>query len=287
MVVAALTAGAGAAAGALGATGPSGPTGPAGPTGPTGPSGPAKPKRHLPPVRYRAVGCELRTGTAAVLHGPRKREVALTFDDGPWPDTPQFLGTLERLRVPATFFMIGEQVATHAADLARELRDGDVLGNHSFTHPDLATSGNVAGQLSTTTSAIVRTSGYRPCLFRPPYGATDSAVQETAHSLGLSTIVWDVDPRDWSLPGTPAIIDTVLAQAHAGSIILMHEGGGPRGETLAALPTIVKGLRSRGLRPVTLLQLLGGHTIYRRCRALCGGAAVRGPLPRGSIIRRG
>ena len=252
-----------------------------------GPAPPKTTKPHLRPLRYRPVGCELRSGTAAITGGASKREVALTFDDGPWPDTPQFLSTLERLHVPATFFMIGEQVAGHGADLARELRDGDVLGNHSYTHPDLARGGDVAGQLTDTSAAITRESGYRPCLFRPPYGATDSAVQTTAHSLGLSTILWNVDPRDWSLPGTPAIVTTVLGQVRPGSIILMHDGGGPRGETLAALPTIVHSLRSRGLRPVTLLQLLGGHTLYRRCRALCGAAAVSGRLPRGSIIQRG
>jgi peptidoglycan/xylan/chitin deacetylase (PgdA/CDA1 family) len=249
----------------------------------TSPAPPAPPA----PLRYRPVGCRLGHASGAVRDGPRRREVALTFDDGPWTDTAQFLGTLERLRVRATFFMIGEQVGGHASLLKRELHDGDILGNHTWTHPFLTRTPGAAAQLSRTSAAIQAAAGYRPCVFRPPYGDYNAAVVSTARTQGLATILWDVDPSDYARPGTATIVSRVLAQVHPGSIVLMHDGGGPRAQTLAAVPQIVRALRARGLRPVSLLDLLGGHTVYRRCRAQCGGVAVRGPLPPGSIVQPG
>ncbi len=209
-----------------------------------------------------AVGCT-RSGKALVYNGPRSaRVVALTFDDGPWPDTPGFVSILERARVPATFFLIGRQVAGQGALLRRELADGDALGNHTFTHPNLVATGDVATQLGRTSAAIEAAAGYRPCVFRPPYGAQDGAVVAGAAALGLTTVVWDVDPSDYTRPGTDAIVGRVLAGVRSGSIVLMHDGGGPRGETLAALPRIVDALRARGYRFVTVPQLLGYPTVY-------------------------
>jgi peptidoglycan-N-acetylglucosamine deacetylase len=220
--------------------------------------------------------------------GPSYRKVvALSFDDGPWPDTPAFVRMLESFRVPATFFMIGEQVThSYQATLRRELRDGDALGDHTFTHPDLTRSGDVYGQLHSTLVAIRNLTGYTPCVFRPPYGAVDHSVVDTAASLGLATILWDVDPTDWALPGTEAIVQRVLAQVHSGSIVLSHDGGGPRGETLAAYPQIISTLKRRGYRFETVPQLLGFHTVYKRCRRECRGVGLRWPLPRGSIVER-
>jgi peptidoglycan/xylan/chitin deacetylase (PgdA/CDA1 family) len=199
-----------------------------------------------------------------------------------------FLDMLERERVRATFFMIGQQLTpSYRPLLMRELRDGDVLGDHSFTHPDLATSGEVFGQLQRTLRAIRSLSGYTPCLFRPPYGAYDETVLRDARALGMSTVTWDVDPRDWALPGTGAIVQTVLSQVRPGSIILSHDGGGPRGETLAAYPAIIAALRGRGYRIVTIPQLLGFRPVYRPCVKLCGGVGVlRSALPRDAIIER-
>jgi peptidoglycan/xylan/chitin deacetylase (PgdA/CDA1 family) len=209
-----------------------------------------------------AVGCT-RSGKALVYHGSRSaRVVALTFDDGPWPDTPGFVTVLERERVPATFFLIGRQVAGQGALLRRELADGDALGNHTFTHPNLVATGDVATQLAPTSAAIDRAAGYQPCVFRPPYGAQDGAVVADAAALGLTTVVWDVDPSDYARPGTDAIVRRVLAGVRSGSIVLMHDGGGPRGETLAALPRIIDALRARGYRFVTVPELLGYATVY-------------------------
>jgi peptidoglycan/xylan/chitin deacetylase (PgdA/CDA1 family) len=213
-------------------------------------------------VATPAVGCT-RSGTTPVYHGSRSaRVVALTFDDGPWPDTPGFVSVLERERVPATFFLIGRQVAGHGALLARELRDGDALGNHTFTHPNLVATGDAQAQLAQTSAVIEQTSGYRPCVFRPPYGAVDAGVVATALGQSLTTVVWDVDPSDYTRPGTDVIVRRVLAGVRSGSIVLMHDGGGPRGETLAALPRIIDALRARGYRFATVPELLGYPTLY-------------------------
>src|SRR2546425_669188 len=113
---------------------------------------------------------------------------------------------LERERAPATFFLIGSEVrASYRSTLLRELRDGDALGDHSFTHPDLVRSGGVRTQLSATITAIRSLSGYTPCVFRPPYGSYNQATVLTAQGLGLATVLWSIDPVDWARPGTRAI----------------------------------------------------------------------------------
>jgi peptidoglycan/xylan/chitin deacetylase (PgdA/CDA1 family) len=269
-------------------TTPTAPTAPTTPT-PTTPTTTPKPTPKPPSsYLYHPVGCVRRGGAVAYRSGPsRPKVVALSFDDGPWADTPAFVRMLETWHVPATFFLIGEQLtSTYRATLQRELRDGDALGDHTFTHPNLTASGNVYGQLNSTLRAIRSLTGYTPCVFRPPYGAVDQSVIDTARSLGLATILWNVDPRDWSLPGSEAIVQRVLAQVQPGSIVLSHDGGGPRGETLAAYPGIIRVLKRRGYRFETVPQLLGWHTVYRRCRRECRGAGVRWPLPPGSIVER-
>jgi peptidoglycan/xylan/chitin deacetylase (PgdA/CDA1 family) len=239
------------------------------------------------PILYRIAGCKSR-GTSAYFHGPHRKEVAIGFDDGPAPDTRAFVNMLERKHARATFFMIGEQVIpSYRSVLLRELRDGDALGDHTFTHPDLVTSGGAVGQLSETLHTIRALTGYTPCVFRPPYGAYDQPVIDTARSLGLATVLWNVDPTDWALPGTQAIEERVLAQVQPGSIILSHDGGGPRAQTLAAYPSIIDGLRARGYRIVTIPQLLGFRPVFVPCVRLCDGIGVtRRRLPGNAIIGR-
>jgi peptidoglycan/xylan/chitin deacetylase (PgdA/CDA1 family) len=254
------------------------------------PSGPARglgSPPASPAVRYRAVGCVDRGHAIAYRGGPRRKVVALTFDDGPWPDTAAFVRMLEAQRVPATFFMIGEQVtAQYRWLLHRELRDGDALGDHTYTHPDLVMSGGVYDQLHRTMLAIGGLTGYTPCVFRPPGGNYDRSVVDTARSLGLATVLWNVDPADWTLPGTNTIVQRVLAQVQPGSIVISHDGGGPRGQTLAAYPRIIRALRERGYRFETVPQLLGFRTVYRRCVRTCQGEGVSRPPAQGSSAAR-
>jgi peptidoglycan/xylan/chitin deacetylase (PgdA/CDA1 family) len=212
--------------------------------------------------------------------------VAIGFDDGPAPDTFAFVRMLERSHAQATFFMIGRQVSrAYKGTLLRELRDGDVLGDHTFSHPYLTLIGNVRAELGDTIRAIRGLSGYTPCVFRPPYGAYDQSIVQTARSLGLATVLWNVDPSDYTLPGTEAIEQRVLAQVQPGSIIISHDGGGPRSETLAAYPSIITGLRRRGYRIVTIPQLLGFRPLYAPCTGRCDGIGVsRAELPRNAIV---
>jgi peptidoglycan-N-acetylglucosamine deacetylase len=240
------------------------------------------------PVRYRPVGCAETGPAVAHTHGPRRKVIALSFDDGPSALTVQFVRMLRAQKAPATFFMVGDQLSwRYRALLREELRNGDALGDHSWSHPNLAASGNARSQLQSTKSEIATLSGYTPCVFRPPYGALSNSVLGTARSLGLATITWNVDPRDWSLPGTGAIQTRVLSQVQPGSIVLSHDGGGPRGQTLAAYPHIIAALRRRGYRFETVPELLGFRGIYRRCRLQCGEAAIEGRPPPGSIVESG
>ncbi len=212
----------------------------------------------------------------------------MSFDDGPYPLTPSFVRMLKANGAVATFFMIGEQVTgRYQATLHEELRDGDALGDHTYTHPDLVASGDVRSQLQRTIQAIRSLSGYTPCVFRPPYGDYDSSVLRTAASLGLASILWEVDPSDYTLPGVSAIQQRVLAQVRPGSIVISHDGGGPRGQTLAAYPHIIQALRARGYRFITVPELLGFHAVYRRCVRDCESAAISGHPPPGSIIEPG
>jgi peptidoglycan-N-acetylglucosamine deacetylase len=255
-------------------------------TGPPAAGKPVPSAVHLL-IRYRVVGCRSH-GDVAYLHGPHRREVAIGFDDGPWSDTAAFVRMLERNRARATFFMIGEQVnAGYRTTLLRELHDGDVLGNHTFAHPYLTQTPDVYAQLERTIGVIRSLTGYTPCLFRPPYGAYDGSIIRTARSLGLATVLWNVDPSDYTLPGSTAIERRVLEQVHPGSIIISHDGGGPRGETLTAYPHIINALRARGYRIVTILELLDFHPVYVPCIRLCDGIGVsRRDLPHGAIIER-
>ena len=225
------------------------------------PARPALFKLHVP----RVVGC-VPGGSSFVTNGSRAQHVvALTFDDGPWPDTPQFLDVLERAHVPATFFQIGEQVGTYGPPVDnRMLADGDIIGDHTWNHANVSGDGSfAAGEISSTASAIRNLTGFNPCLFRAPGGAVSSALISEARSMGFITIQWDVDPRDWSRPGTGAIYSNVIANAHNGSIVLQHDGGGDRSETLAALPQEIDTLKREGFGFVTIPQLLGLKLIYR------------------------
>ena len=225
------------------------------------PGTPALLKLHVP----IPVGC-VAAGGSFVSHGPtNRRQIALTFDDGPWYDTPQFLRILERKHVPATFFQIGEQVAQYGPAVDRRmLADGDIIGDHTWNHADVAGDGAFAASEITRTAAAIRhLTGFTPCLFRAPGGAVSSALIADARSLGFITIQWDIDPSDWALPGTGAIYGNVVGNAHNGAIVIQHDGGGYRGETLAALPREIDTLRARGYTFVTIPQLLGLRLIYK------------------------
>jgi peptidoglycan/xylan/chitin deacetylase (PgdA/CDA1 family) len=219
---------------------------------------------HLPQI----VGCVPRGARLADAGSTDHTQIALTFDDGPWYQTSKFLSLLEHYHVPATFFEIGDQIAEHGEGGAierRMLADGDMIGDHTWNHRNVARGGAFATrEIVEGADAIKRaTGGFEPCLFRAPYGALSPRLESLARSLGFTTIQWDIDPRDWARPGVAAIEGNVLEHAHPGAIIEEHDGGGDRSETLAALPTEIRVLRSRGYQFVTVTQLLGMQLRYR------------------------
>ncbi len=178
-------------------------------------------------------------------------QVALTFDDGPNPPyTGQILDILARYQVPATFFCIGLQASAHPGDVARLAAAGHGLGNHTWSHPFLPdlSRAQLAEQLDRTDEAVARAAGAGggPGLFRPPYGSRSADVLRWLGERGTPIVLWDVDPSDWARPGAAVIAGRVLLQTRPGTIILMHDGGGDRSQTVAALPLVIEGLLERG-----------------------------------------
>jgi peptidoglycan/xylan/chitin deacetylase (PgdA/CDA1 family) len=182
-----------------------------------------------------------------VHDGPKA--IALTIDDGPSPVyTPQVLRLLERYRVTATFSMIGVEVDANRG-VAREVAAaGHAIANHTWTHPDLAlmTPVAIADQMKRATGAIHRATGRVPTLFRAPYGAWSPAVLRHCAQTGMTPLDWSVDPRDWSRPGVASIVGNIMHNTRTGSIILEHDGGGDRSETVAALKIVLPRLLAAG-----------------------------------------
>jgi peptidoglycan-N-acetylglucosamine deacetylase len=177
------------------------------------------------------------------------KTIALTIDDGPDPVyTPQVLEILRQYRVTATFSMIGLHVAAYP-DLARSVADaGHQIANHTWTHADLATMKATAVQAEMTraSQAIHAATGRTPVLFRAPYGAWSPAVIRQCEHMKMIPLDWSVDPRDWARPGTRSIVRNIMQNTRPGSIILEHDGGGNRSETVAALRIVIPALLREG-----------------------------------------
>jgi len=204
-----------------------------------------------------------------VVHrfGGHRKEVAITFDDGPderW--TPGILDILKRENVPATFFLIGTN-AENAPDLVRRIyAEGHEIGNHTFTHPNIAevSRRRVKLELNATQRVIEAAVGRSTLLFRPPYNADAEPTSPEellpivrAQQLGYVTVGESIDPQDWARPGVEEIEKTVMQGANAASVILLHDGGGDRSDTLEALPIIIARLRAAGFRFVSVSSLIG------------------------------
>lgn len=195
-----------------------------------------------------------------IAHGNENlREVALTFDDGPFPNfTAKVLDVLEKYHIKATFFSVGRQVAAFPDLTLRAYKAGYEIENHTWNHPVLTSLSMESQywQLQNTSDAIQRVTHQRPFVMRPPYGEYNQYSIQVATSLKLVTVTWNVDSLDWSRPGVKTILHNVLDHVQNGSIILMHDGGGDRSQTLEALPTIIQTLRDRGYHFVTIRQML-------------------------------
>jgi peptidoglycan/xylan/chitin deacetylase (PgdA/CDA1 family) len=199
----------------------------------------------------------LTAAGGCLSHGDRRRpEIALTFDDGPQPPyTGQVLDVLERYGVPATFFCVGLHAGGHPDEVVRMREQGHQLGNHTWSHPFLQelSRAELVAQVERAGDAIALAGGVpAPSVFRPPYGSRTAQVIDWLADLDTTMVLWDAEAADWAMPGADAIARRILDRARAGSVILLHDGGGDRAQTVAALPAIIEGLLVRGYRFVTV-----------------------------------
>jgi peptidoglycan/xylan/chitin deacetylase (PgdA/CDA1 family) len=207
----------------------------------------------------RVSGKVLSAAYRSVGKVQRKPEVALTFDDGPWPrSTRKVLGVLERMHVKATFFMIGYLIERYPGIVRSVMRAGMTIGDHSWDHPYQTPlvklePHRIQTELSDPRHILLRRFGYRVGLFRPPGGSWNGFVVHTADDNGMRLVMWSVDPHDYE-PGASAdrIAHSVLRSVRPGSIVLLHDGGGDRSATIRALPRIIRGIRRMGLKLVAL-----------------------------------
>ena len=189
---------------------------------------------------------------------PKEKLIALTFDDGPWPgQTEKILDILKHEGVHATFFMVGVRIKAAPKLARRVVTDGNLVGDHSLGHRLLTAQKpkEIRRQIVGCLTWIHRATGANATWFRPPYGAIDGKVWKVTRNLKLRVVLWDVDTRDWAHPGVKKIVKNAEKYTRRGSIILMHDGGGNRAQTIKALPTIIRNLKKRGFVFVTLSEL--------------------------------
>jgi peptidoglycan/xylan/chitin deacetylase (PgdA/CDA1 family) len=192
------------------------------------------------------------------IAGAQHRELALTFDDGPGPFTPQVLSILKQEDVPGTFFEVGVEEHFFHAGTSEAVADGFPIGDHTFSHEPMSTLGRrqQQAQLLNQIKATKPYGAAYPRLFRPPYGRWNSTTLSLLQRYRMLMVLWSVDTSDYNRPGVKAIVKAAVQGARPGAIILLHDAGGNRSETVAALPKIIEALRSRGYRLVTVPQLL-------------------------------
>ncbi|MFI8461058.1 polysaccharide deacetylase family protein [Kitasatospora sp. NPDC085464] len=218
---------------------PASPAAPAVPASPAASSSPAAPPEH--PGAGTVIGSTASGG----------RTVALTFDDGPGPATGQILDLLAQYHAKATFCEIGQNAAANPALVKRVLAAGHRLCDHSVHHPQPFAKlphDKAAYEIGAARDMIVQAGGpgTRVDWFRAPGGGFNADNEHITAGLGMSSLGWSVDPRDWSRPGVPAIVATVQKQLKPGGIILMHDGGGDRSQTVAALKQLLPWLVAQG-----------------------------------------
>ncbi|WP_084337904.1 polysaccharide deacetylase family protein [Actinomadura oligospora] len=210
-------------------------------------------RRHAPAPSPKPTAPPPRTIDCAHL-----KCVALTFDDGPGPYTAHLLDVLRGAGARATFFMLGENVGAHRAEVRRMVLEGHQLGNHTWSHPVLTelSSGAVRSEVRRTQKAIRDASGgVTPTLFRPPYGATNARV---GRAVGMPEIVWDVDSLDWRYHDVARNVRVGTREPGKGSVVLFHD---IHRTTVQAIPRVLAGLKKRGFTFVTVGELTAGRRL--------------------------
>jgi peptidoglycan/xylan/chitin deacetylase (PgdA/CDA1 family) len=194
------------------------------------------------------------TFTDVKVDGPY---IAMTFDDGPHAtNTAKLLEMAAKRHIKLTFFVLGECIEQNPTILQREVAEGHEIGNHSWSHPNLAKLSDeaVRSQLQRTEDIIVKTAGVKPKLMRPPYGELTKRQRIWVNrDFGYKVILWDVDPLDWKRPGPSVVASRIIAEARSGSIILSHDIHPP---TIEAMPQVFDALLAKGFKFATVSELL-------------------------------
>lgn len=212
---------------------------------------PEKPYYSLIPERYK--------GKTVHNVSPRNQEkvIALTFDDGPWPETPKVLTVLREFNVKATFFILGQNLPLYPDIIKQVVQEGHAVGNHTWTHsyPKMEPQ-KAKAEIENTSAKLQLMTGLKTRLFRPPGGILDNGVADYARSKNYAIIMWSLDTKDFQKPTATVLANRVLNQARPGDIVLMHDGGGNRSQTIESLKIIIPELQKRGYRFVTVSELL-------------------------------
>jgi peptidoglycan/xylan/chitin deacetylase (PgdA/CDA1 family) len=190
--------------------------------------------------------------------GSQHREIALTFDDGPGPYTQQLVSALSQMDVPATFFEVGEGDQYFSAGTREIVSHGYTIGDHTWSHPQMSqlSVADQRSQLTREAREMTSLGAPYPRLFRPPYGLWNKHTLALLRRYRMLMVLWTVDTSDYRLPGSDSIVNTVVSGTKPGAIFLMHDAGGNRAETIAALPKIITDLRARGYKFVSVPKLI-------------------------------
>jgi peptidoglycan-N-acetylglucosamine deacetylase len=210
--------------------------------------------------------------------------IAMTFDDGPNPETtPRLLEILRQRNIKVTFFVLGNMVAKHPEVLKMIADEGHEIGSHSWSHPQLTRISQAAvdKELGNTSEAIFQVTGKRPIYLRPPYGSMKPSLRSYIEDkYGLSIVNWSVDPNDWKNRNSQAVHDAIMAQVKPGAIVLSHD---IYATTVDAMPRILDELAAKGYKFATLSQMVAMDKPLKVALAAPGGAAAtKKPKPTGA-----
>ncbi|MEG4576245.1 polysaccharide deacetylase family protein [Microcoleus sp. N3A4] len=224
----------------------------------TPPSPPATPSPKPPqqPLVF-APPAQFRSQIVYKASISNSKVIALTFDDGPSPETLKILEVLQKHQAVATFFCLGANLREYPEIAKRVVQAGNAIGNHTWHHYYQNVNEKTASnEIDYTGVHIYRSTGAKSFLFRPPGGRLNNGLAAYAQKKNYVVVIWSIDPKDFLQPPAAAIAHTVLSQASTGAIVLLHDGGGNRQQTVEALSAIIPKLKQQGYRFVTVPQLL-------------------------------